>query len=64
MKTRIALQLASLTLAGALLSGNALGEDTKMKVLIIDGQNNHNWKATTPVLVDALESSDRFTVEE
>ena len=34
----------------------------KLKVLIIDGQNNHNWKATTPVLVDALESSDRFAV--
>ncbi len=34
----------------------------KLKVLLIDGQNNHNWKATTPVLVDALESSDRFTV--
>tara|TARA_B100001964_G_scaffold230027_1_gene283013 strand:+ start:775 stop:1650 length:876 start_codon:yes stop_codon:yes gene_type:complete len=34
----------------------------KLKVLLIDGQNNHNWKATTPVLVDALESSARFTV--
>lgn len=34
----------------------------KLKVLLIDGQNNHNWKATTPVLVDALESSGRFTV--
>ena len=33
-----------------------------LKVLLIDGQNNHNWKATTPVLVDALESSGRFTV--
>jgi len=62
MKTRIALYLASLTLAGALLSGNALGEDKKMKVLIIDGQNNHNWKATTPVLVEALESCGQFQV--
>ncbi|MFP6887839.1 MAG: hypothetical protein VB997_09765, partial [Opitutales bacterium] len=34
----------------------------KLKVLLIDGQNNHNWKATTPVLVDALESSGRFDV--
>ena len=24
--------------------------DEKIKVLIIDGQNNHNWKQTTPVL--------------
>lgn len=34
----------------------------KIRVLLIDGQNNHNWKATTPVLVDALESSNGFTV--
>ena len=26
-----------------------------IKVLILDGQNNHNWKATTPVLVEALQ---------
>jgi type 1 glutamine amidotransferase len=24
----------------------------------LDGQNNHNWKATTPVMVDALEKDD------
>ena len=29
----------------------------KLKVLIIDGQNNHNWKSTTPVLKHALNSS-------
>jgi uncharacterized protein len=34
----------------------------KIKVLLIDGQNNHNWKATTPVLVDALERSNGFSV--
>jgi hypothetical protein len=33
-----------------------------IKVLLIDGQNNHNWKATTPVLKKALESSGRFSV--
>jgi type 1 glutamine amidotransferase len=35
----------------------------KLKVLIIDGQNNHDWKTTTPLLRSALESSGRFTVE-
>jgi len=38
-------------------------EEPKLKALIIDGQNNHNWKATTPVLKHALESSGRFTVD-
>lgn len=35
----------------------------KSKVLIIDGQNNHNWKATTPVLKAMLEKSGAFEVE-
>jgi type 1 glutamine amidotransferase len=35
----------------------------KLKALIVDGQNNHNWKATTPILKDILESSGRFAVE-
>ena len=35
----------------------------KIKVLIVDGQNNHKWDITTPVLKNALESSGAFTVE-
>jgi len=35
----------------------------KIKVLIIDGQNNHNWRATTPFMKKALEDTGRFTVE-
>ena len=34
-----------------------------LKALIVDGQNNHNWQATTPILKAALESSGRFTVD-
>lgn len=36
---------------------------SKLKVLIIDGQNNHKWDITTPVLKHALESSGAFIVE-
>src|SRR6266540_69676 len=34
-----------------------------MKVLIIDGQNNHDWKKTTPVLKKILEDTGLFQVE-
>jgi type 1 glutamine amidotransferase len=34
----------------------------KLKLLIIDGQNNHNWKATTPVLKKFLTETGRFDV--
>lgn len=35
----------------------------KLKALIIDGQNNHDWKSTTPYIRAALERSGRFTVD-
>ena len=34
----------------------------KIKVILIDGQNNHNWRATTPLLKKVLEDCGRFTV--
>jgi uncharacterized protein len=34
-----------------------------MRALIIDGQNNHDWKATTPVLKKILEHSGLFAVD-
>ena len=34
-----------------------------IKVLIIDGQNNHAWQETTPVLRKILQSTGRFTVD-
>ena len=40
-----------------------IAQDATLPVLIIDGQNNHQWKSTTPVLKDALEKSGRFKVE-
>lgn len=34
-----------------------------LKVLIVDGQNNHDWKATTPLVKQELESSGMFQVD-
>jgi len=34
-----------------------------LKALIVDGQNNHNWKETTPHLKKLLEETGLFTVE-
>lgn len=36
---------------------------TKIKVLLIDGQNNHDWKGCSPVMMDTLEVTGRFSVE-
>ncbi|MEZ5304292.1 MAG: ThuA domain-containing protein [Verrucomicrobiales bacterium] len=50
-------------IAAAALPAVSFADDAKLSALIIDGQNNHNWKSTTPVLKDALEKCGRFTVE-
>lgn len=34
----------------------------KIKTLIVDGQNNHDWKKTTPLIQATLEGSGRFEV--
>lgn len=34
-----------------------------IKTLIVDGQNNHAWAETTPVLVELMEQSGRFDVD-
>ena len=35
----------------------------RLKVLIVDGQNNHGWQQTTPILKAALESAGLFSVD-
>ena len=35
----------------------------KIKALIVDGQNNHRWQVTTPVLKKLLEETSLFTVD-
>lgn len=51
----------ALALAGSLFCGSAASAE-KLHILLLDGQNNHNWKATTPVLVEALEATGEFEV--
>lgn len=63
MKKRFTTLAALVAVTGALLGASFAQAAEKLKVLIIDGQNNHNWKATTPVLVEALETSGVYDVE-
>ncbi|MES2595359.1 MAG: ThuA domain-containing protein [Verrucomicrobiota bacterium] len=51
----------SLLFAITSLTASAFAEP--LKILIVDGQNNHKWDITTPVLKDALEGSGAFKVE-
>jgi type 1 glutamine amidotransferase len=55
-----ALLLGLLTAADTQAGGKASG---KVRVVLIDGQNNHDWRSTTPIMKKALEDTGRFTVD-
>src|SRR6266404_9716895 len=70
MRTRLglatwlgALAIAACTSFPALAVSNKDQAEKKIKVLIIDGQNNHDWKATTPHMKKVLEACGRFSVD-
>lgn len=66
MMSRLRFLLAGCLLAAGLLSGVLSGSVAlaaeKLDLLIVDGQNNHNWKATTPILKSFLTATGRFNV--
>lgn len=47
----------------ALLAVVAVAAEPPMKALIVDGQNAHNWKGTSPVLKKLLEETGLFKVD-
>ncbi len=48
---------------GVWLVATAIAAAAPMKALIVDGQNAHNWKETTPMLKQLLEQTDLFSVD-
>lgn len=60
---RTVLAVIGLPIALALLGTPAVSAAPKIKVLIVDGQNNHNYKAMTPFMKAQLEQCGRFTVD-
>src|SRR4051812_34453617 len=64
MTKRIFLGLLVISVwCGLLPAASAGDKGGKIRVVLIDGQNNHNWRATTPVMKKALEESGRFVVD-
>ena len=50
-------------LSVGLFTVSSAGAADPIRVLIVDGQNNHNWKGTTPILKEFLTNSGRFSVD-
>lgn len=56
-------RVGALTLFIASLSFATACADPRLRALIVDGQNNHDWRATTPILKEHLERSGLFRVD-
>jgi uncharacterized protein len=63
MNVRIIPLFVLILSASVAVSFAAEAKSDKLRALIVDGQNNHDWKTTTPLLKKAVESSGRFTVD-
>jgi uncharacterized protein len=55
--------LLFIVVAGLLTFLSACKNETGYKTLIITGQNNHNWKASSPVLKQILDETGLFSSE-
>jgi type 1 glutamine amidotransferase len=55
--------LTTLLALGCLVSALSATAADPLKLLIIDGQNNHDWKTMTPPMKASLEATGRFKVD-
>ena len=62
MKTVTARLLTLIPLFFVIGAGRAGAGPPPLKVLLIDGQSDHDWRRTTPVLQQILEGTGRFAV--
>src|SRR4051812_49156205 len=61
-----ALLFGLLAAPGPLAGGEKAGGDKggkKIRVVILDGQNNHDWRSTTPFMKKVLAENGRFQVD-
>lgn len=65
MISRMTVPGAFLLVGLAALAGRAVADESpgRIRVLILDGQSNHDWRSTTRELRAALEKAGRFAVE-
>ena len=56
-------RIVPFAVALAIMLASTVHANSPIKVLILDGQNNHNWKATTPMLKKAFAVGEGFSVD-
>jgi HEAT repeat protein/type 1 glutamine amidotransferase len=63
MKTTLFFRTRLLPVIAAAALAASLSAAEPLRVLILTGQNNHNWQETTPRLKEILAKTGRFTVD-
>ena len=62
-RSLILVAAASLTAAFACSTAIAQTDPPAITVLLVDGQNNHKWQETTPLIKQTLEGCGRFKID-
>ena len=61
--TFLAIITAQLFLAQSVTIADDHKSTPKIQVLLVDGQNNHDWKRCSPVMIDTLDATGRFQID-
>ena len=59
----LACALMELAPSGVITYAADQNRPKKIKVLLIDGQNNHDWVRCSPVMIDTLNATGRFSID-
>ena len=59
----LACALMELAPSGVITYAADQNRPKKIKVLLIDGQNNHDWVRCSPVMMDTLNATGRFSID-
>ena len=59
----LACALIELAPSGVITYAADQNRPKKIKVLLIDGQNNHDWVRCSPVMMDTLNATGRFSID-
>lgn len=59
----LACALMELASSGVITYAADQNRPKKIKVLLIDGQNNHDWVRCSPVMMDTLNATGRFSID-
>ena len=64
LMSALVLNVISFVSVGGAINAAEPNSESKISVMLVDGQNNHDWLRCGPVMIHTLEATGRFEVEQ